>query len=67
MSLHFNWEAWRMNFKEKLVYVRAYLNLTQAQLAKELNVSFETIKDDTLEETKPTEIEKEVNEEIFLK
>ena len=32
-----------MNFEEKLVYVRAYLNLTQAQLAKELNVSFETI------------------------
>lgn len=32
-----------MNFKEKLVYVRAYLNLTQVQLAKELNVSFETI------------------------
>lgn len=32
-----------MNFKEKLVYVRAYLNLTQAQLAKELNVSFETV------------------------
>lgn len=32
-----------MNFSEKLVYVRAFLNLTQSQLAKELNVSFETI------------------------
>ena len=32
-----------MNFKEKLLYARAYLNLTQTQLAKELNVSFETI------------------------
>ena len=32
-----------MNFKEKLIYVRALLNLTQTQLAKELNVSFETI------------------------
>ena len=32
-----------MNFSEKLVYARACLNLTQSQLAKELNVSFETI------------------------
>lgn len=32
-----------MNFSEKLIYVRAFLNLTQSQLAKELNVSFETI------------------------
>ena len=32
-----------MNFSEKLIYVRAYLNLTQTQLAKELKVSFETI------------------------
>ncbi len=32
-----------MKFNEKLLYVRAYLNLTQSQLAKELNVSFETI------------------------
>ena len=32
-----------MNFNEKLLYVRAFLNLTQSQLAKELNVSFETI------------------------
>ena len=32
-----------MTFSERLLYVRAYLNLTQSQLAKELNVSFETI------------------------
>lgn len=32
-----------MEFKEKLIYVRALLNLTQSELAKELGVSFETI------------------------
>ena len=32
-----------MTFGEKLLYIRAYLDLTQSQLAKELNVSFETI------------------------
>lgn len=32
-----------MEFKEKLVYVRATLNLTQTELAKELNVSFTTV------------------------
>lgn len=32
-----------MIFSEKLIYARACLNLTQTQLAKELNVSFETI------------------------
>lgn len=32
-----------MEFKEKLCYVRALLNLTQTQLAEELNVSFVTL------------------------
>lgn len=32
-----------MDFKEKILYVRAILNLTQSELAKELNVSFATI------------------------
>lgn len=32
-----------MKFNEKVLYARACLNLTQTQLAKELNVSFETI------------------------
>lgn len=36
---------WRlhMNFQEKLLYVRAKLNLSQTELAKELGVSFSTI------------------------
>ena len=36
---------WRslMSFQEKLLYVRAKLNLTQTELAKELGVSFSTI------------------------
>ncbi len=32
-----------MDFKEKLLYVRALLNLTQAELANQLGVSYETI------------------------
>ena len=32
-----------MVFKEKLLYVRALLNLTQAELAEQLSVSYETI------------------------
>lgn len=32
-----------MSFQEKLLYVRAKLNLTQTELAKELGVSFSTI------------------------
>ncbi len=32
-----------MEFKEKLVYVRAKLNLSQTDLAKRLNKSFATI------------------------
>lgn len=32
-----------MEFKEKLLYIRAKLNLTQTELANKLNVSFATI------------------------
>ena len=32
-----------MNFQAKLLYVRAKLNLSQTELAKELGVSFSTI------------------------
>lgn len=32
-----------MEFKEKLLYVRAKLNFTQMDLAEKLNVSFSTI------------------------
>lgn len=32
-----------MNFQEKLLYVRAKLNLSQTDLARELGVSFSTI------------------------
>lgn len=32
-----------MNFDKKVKYVRAKLNLTQEQLARELNVSFATV------------------------
>lgn len=32
-----------MNFQEKILYVRAKLNLSQTELAKELGVSFSTI------------------------
>ena len=32
-----------MNFSEKLVFVRAVLNFTQAELAKQLDVSYPTI------------------------
>jgi len=32
-----------MNFKDKLVFARAKLNLSQAELAKELNVSLPTV------------------------
>lgn len=43
-----------MEFKEKLVYVRAKLNLTQEELAKKLNVSFPTISRWENGKTKPT-------------
>lgn len=32
-----------MKFEDKLIQARAILNLTQSELAKELNVSFQTI------------------------
>jgi len=32
-----------MEFKDKLIQVRAILNITQCDLARELNVSFQTI------------------------
>lgn len=32
-----------MNFQEKLLYVRAKLNFSQTELARELGVSFSTI------------------------
>lgn len=32
-----------MDFKDKLLYVRAKLNLSQSELASKLNVSFATI------------------------
>ena len=43
-----------MNFQEKLVYVRAKLNLTQTELAKLLNVSFITINRWETGKTQPT-------------
>ena len=43
-----------MEFKEKLIYVRAKLNLTQEELAKKLNVSFPTISRWENGKTKPT-------------
>ncbi len=32
-----------MEFKDKLIYARAFLNLTQTELAKEMGVSYTTI------------------------
>jgi len=32
-----------MEFREKLIFARATLNLSQSQLAEKLNVAFETI------------------------
>ena len=43
-----------MDFKDKLVYVRAKLNLSQTELAKKLNVSFPTISRWENGKTKPT-------------
>ena len=44
-----------MKFSEKLIYVRAKLNLTQSELAERLKVSFPTIsrwENDKVEPTK---------------
>ena len=43
-----------MEFKDQLVVIRAKLNLTQEELAKELNVSFSTINRWECGKTKPT-------------
>ena len=43
-----------MEFKEKLLYVRAKQNLTQMGMAKELGVSFQTINRWELGKVNPT-------------
>ena len=43
-----------MEFKEKILYVRAKLNLTQMDIAKELGVSFQTINRWELGKVTPT-------------
>lgn len=43
-----------MEFKEKVLYVRAKLNLTQMDIAKELGVSFQTINRWELGKVTPT-------------
>lgn len=43
-----------MEFKEKLLYVRAKLNMTQVDIAKELGVSFQTINRWELGKVTPT-------------
>ena len=43
-----------MKFNEKILYVRAKLNLTQMDIAKELGVSFQTINRWELDKVKPT-------------
>lgn len=43
-----------MEFKEKILYVRAKLNLTQMDIAKELGVSFQTINRWKLGKVTPT-------------
>ncbi len=43
-----------MEFKEKILYVRAKLNLSQADLAKELGVAFQTINRWELGKVSPT-------------
>ena len=44
-----------MEFKDKLLYVRAKLNLSQTELAKALGVSFQTINRWERNKVKPTE------------
>lgn len=55
-----------MEFKEKLVYVRATLNLTQTELAKELNVSFTTVNRWETGKIRPSK-KAEMSLEIFCK
>ena len=43
-----------MEFKEKILYVRAKLNLSQTDLANELGVSFQTINRWELGKVSPT-------------
>lgn len=43
-----------MEFKEKILYVRAKLNLSQSYLAKELGVAFQTINRWELGKVSPT-------------
>ena len=43
-----------MEFKERLLYVRAKLNLTQMDMARELRVSFQTINRWELGKVTPT-------------
>ena len=43
-----------MEYKDKVLYVRAKLNLTQAELAKKLSVSFATINRWESGKTKPS-------------
>lgn len=55
-----------MEFKEKLIYVRAILNLTQTELANELNVSFTTVNRWETGKIKPSK-KAEKTFEIFCK
>lgn len=43
-----------MEFKEKLIFVRAKLNLTQTELAEKLNVSFSSVSRWENGKSKPT-------------
>ena len=43
-----------MEFKEKVLYVRAKLNISQMELAKELGVAFQTINRWELGKVSPT-------------
>lgn len=55
-----------MDFRNKLVYVRATLNLTQTELAKELNLLFTTINRWETGKIKPSK-KAEMSLEIFYK
>ena len=55
-----------MEFKEKLLYVRAKLNLSQTELANRLNVSFATINRWETGKVKPTK-KAEYSFEMFCK